>query len=114
MNSIITLNQENIVIGIKQVKPDYTLSDNEILFDIFDSSIVGKTYDPLTKTFSYTQDQINQQAKEWRDSELSNTDSLMLLSDYPYKEQLTAYRQALRDWPSTPEFPNTRPTLGKL
>jgi hypothetical protein len=49
---------------------------------------------------------------EWRDSELTRTDSLILLSDYPYKEQLTAYRQALRDWPSTTDFPDTRPTLG--
>lgn len=48
---------------------------------------------------------------EWRNSELFRTDSLMLLPDYPYKDQLTVYRQALRDWPSTPEFPYTRPTL---
>jgi hypothetical protein len=49
---------------------------------------------------------------EWRDSELTKTDSLILLPDYPYKEQLTAYRQALRDWPATEDFPDTRPTLG--
>jgi hypothetical protein len=48
---------------------------------------------------------------EWRDSELTRTDSLILLPDYPYKEQLTAYRQALRDWPSAPGFPDTRPDL---
>jgi hypothetical protein len=49
---------------------------------------------------------------EWRNSELYRTDSLILLSDYPYKEQLTVYRQALRDWPATPDFPDTRPELG--
>jgi hypothetical protein len=49
---------------------------------------------------------------DWRDSELARTDSLMFLPDYPYKEQLTVYRQALRDWPSTSDFPDTRPTLG--
>ena len=48
---------------------------------------------------------------EWRDSELTITDSLILLPDYPYKEQLTAYRQALRDWPSAHGFPDTRPDL---
>lgn len=49
---------------------------------------------------------------DWRDSELTRTDSLMLLPDYPYKEQLTVYRQSLRDWPSTEDFPETRPNLG--
>ena len=53
-----------------------------------------------------------EEEREWRDSELTRTDSLMLLSDYPYKEQLTVYRQALRDWPATTDFPDTRPTLG--
>ena len=47
---------------------------------------------------------------KWRDSELLRTDSLMLLSDYPYKDELTIYRQALRDWPSTEDFPETRPS----
>lgn len=46
---------------------------------------------------------------EWRNSELYRTDLLMLPPDYPYKEQLTTYRQALRDWPDTPSFPDTRP-----
>ena len=53
-----------------------------------------------------------EEEREWRNSELFRTDSLMLLSDYPYKEQLTAYRQALRDWTATEDFPDTRPTLG--
>lgn len=53
-----------------------------------------------------------EEEREWRDSELSRTDSLMLLPDYPYKKQLTVYRQALRGWPATEDFPDTRPTLG--
>jgi hypothetical protein len=51
------------------------------------------------------------EAKEWRDSELERTDLLMVVPDYPYKTQLEAYRQALRDWPSSENFPETRPTL---
>lgn len=47
--------------------------------------------------------------REWRDSELDKTDSLALLPDYPNTAILLEYRQALRDWPSTVEFPNTRP-----
>lgn len=49
--------------------------------------------------------------REWRNQELNDTDKFMMVSDYPYKDQLAAYRQALRDWPSTEDFPDTRPTL---
>ena len=52
------------------------------------------------------------EAKEWRNSELSRTDLLMLVSDYPYKESLVVYRAALRDWPSTEDFPVVRPVQG--
>lgn len=47
----------------------------------------------------------------WRDSELRRTDSLVLLPDYPNSDALLAYRQALRDWPNTSDFPDTRPTM---
>ena len=51
-------------------------------------------------------------AREWRDIELERTDTLTLLDDYPQKDGLAAYRQELRDWPSTGDFPDTKPTLG--
>ena len=50
-------------------------------------------------------------AREWRDSELYKTDSLSLLTDHPKKTEIAAYRVKLRDWPSTSDFPDTRPTL---
>jgi hypothetical protein len=51
--------------------------------------------------------------RRWRDSELVRTDLLLLLPDHPDKDNLTTYRQELRDWPSTSEFPSgTKPTLG--
>ena len=51
-------------------------------------------------------------ARAWRDSELVRTDTLFLLSDHPQKTQIAAYRTALRDWPSTSDFPDTPPTMG--
>ena len=50
-------------------------------------------------------------AREWRDNELLKTDSLSLLTDHPKKTEITAYRVKLRDWPSTSDFPNTRPVM---
>jgi len=49
--------------------------------------------------------------REWRDSELTRTDVLSLLTDHPQKTEIAAYRVKLRDWPSTDDFPLTRPTI---
>lgn len=50
----------------------------------------------------------------WRDRELIRTDTLSLVSDFPKKTELTAYRKALRDWPASADFPDEtkRPVMG--
>ena len=50
-------------------------------------------------------------AREWRDSELQSTDYIVPLTDHPNHEATITYRQELRDWPSTENFPNTKPTI---
>ena len=52
-----------------------------------------------------------EEPRDWRDSELFRTDGLIVLPDYPDTSALTTYRQKLRDWPSTGDFPDTKPTL---
>ena len=51
------------------------------------------------------------EARDWRNAELNRTDTLSLLTDFPKKTELAAYRTKLRDWPSTSDFPDTKPTL---
>ena len=51
-------------------------------------------------------------ARLWRDGELEATDFIVPLSDHPQRAAYMTYRTALRDWPSTDAFPNTRPALG--
>jgi len=48
----------------------------------------------------------------WRDAELSSTDTASQTPDWPNRANILTYRTALRDWPSTGDFPDTRPTLG--
>ena len=48
----------------------------------------------------------------WRNAELARTDIAATVSDYPNAAAIITYRAALRDWPSTEDFPDTRPTLG--
>lgn len=47
----------------------------------------------------------------WRNEELQRTDIAATVSDYPNAEAILVYRQALRDWPATDAFPDTRPEL---
>lgn len=110
--NVITLDEHGVCVSVKSVKEGYVLQANEMLADDFDSSIMGKTYDAETGTFAFTQAQIEDQERAWRNAELSRTDTLMLLPDYPGKEALMTYRQALRNWPNTSDFPNTKPELG--
>ena len=57
------------------------------------------------------------QERAWRDSELKATD-YMVMPDYPWvleleKDKVLLYRQQLRDWPQSEDFPNKekRPKL---
>ena len=49
----------------------------------------------------------------WRDRELKATDYIVPLSDHPQRAAYMTFRTALRDWPSTEDFPDTRPELGE-
>ena len=52
-----------------------------------------------------------EEARMWRDMELSATDYIVPLTDHPQRAAYRAYRAALRDWPATADFPDTRPEL---
>jgi len=56
------------------------------------------------------QEEIEAEAKTWRDSELSFTDFIVPLTDYPNHASWITYRQELRDWTATEDFPNIKPT----
>jgi hypothetical protein len=51
--------------------------------------------------------------RTWRDEELARTDIAATVSDYPNAKAYIVYRQSLRSWPSTSDFPNIRPELGE-
>jgi len=52
-----------------------------------------------------------EEARMWRDMELSSTDQAAQTPDWPNRDNILLYRTALRDWPSTSDFPATKPTL---
>ena len=53
-----------------------------------------------------------EKARMWRDMTLVGCDYIVPLTDHPQHAAYMTYRAALRDWPSTADFPDTKPTLG--
>ena len=54
-----------------------------------------------------------EEARQWRNSELSSTDTASQTPDWPNRDNILLYRTALRNWPSTSDFPATRPVIGE-
>jgi hypothetical protein len=54
-----------------------------------------------------------EEGRMWRNSELASTDEAAKIPDWPNRANILVYRQDLRDWPSTQDFPDTKPTLGE-
>lgn len=50
-------------------------------------------------------------AKTWRNKKLAETDWIVQTTDHPQIESYKIYRQKLRDWPTTQDFPLTIPQL---
>jgi hypothetical protein len=80
--------------------------------DSFDESIVGKKWNGSIWEEIAAPPETAESARQWRDGELARTDILVLVPDHPNAANLLAYRTALRDWPSTSDFPATKPVLG--
>ena len=50
------------------------------------------------------------EARDWRNSELKKTDFIIQIADYPNYSDWLTYRENLRNWPETDNFPETKPT----
>lgn len=51
------------------------------------------------------------EARKWRNTELDKYDARSLVTDDPDISYIIEYRRKLRDWPSTSDFPNIKPTI---
>lgn len=88
-----------------------TLSDTTVDVTSIECAI-GWSYDGTSFAAPVkTTEEFEADAREWRDSELSSTDRIAQTPDYPNRDAILVYRQELRDWPTTGDFPNTKPTI---
>ncbi len=53
-----------------------------------------------------------EEARMWRDMELAYSDYIVPLTDHPQRAAYMTYRENLRAWPATDDFPDTRPEVG--
>ena len=56
---------------------------------------------------------LEESAREWRDQELQKSDEIVKIEDHPLRQNYMFYRDQLRDWPSTSNFPEVRPVFNK-
>lgn len=92
----------------------YAIKNSEgviVNYIVAEESFVSKHYEFFEKCPVEFQELVISQ-REWRDEELKATDWVVPISDHPQHTEYLAYRQALRDWPATEDFPETRPELG--
>jgi hypothetical protein len=86
-----------------------TLSDTTIDVTSIECAI-GWSYDGTNFVAPVkTTEELEAEARLWRDNELKATDFIVPTTDYPNHAAWLTYRQELRDWPSTDAFPDTKP-----
>ena len=106
MRKWVRLNEDNIVVASYRVDTDQKI-DKEVFTDLSLQEMIGRIY-----VDSYTlKENTVKVAYDWRDEELRNTDWVVAATDHPQHAAYLTYRQALRDWPSTEDFPDVKPTL---
>ena len=90
----------------------YIVYEYDKLISVYDSIELALSSVTTTQRIDTQEDEIVISIqKDWRDAELKKTDYISTIPDYSNRSDYLDYRQALRDWPSTDNFPLIRPTL---
>ena len=79
--------------------------------EFMEANYKGKYELDVLKDFENETEQKQIEARSWRNEELNKSDQLITITDHPDRDKYLAYRTKLRDWPSTSDFPDTKPTL---
>ena len=113
MENRIAIIKEGIVDNIILATTEFGNTLPDITIDITSiECAIGWSYDGTNFTAPVkSQEELEIEARNWRNSELSSTDNVAQTPDYPNRDAILAYRQELRDWPSKDAFPNTKPTI---
>lgn len=98
----------NVILGDSNFAENYN-GTAVVLTD--DNITIGYTYNGTSfQAPIKTQEELEAEGRYWRDFELKNTDFIVPLTDFPNHAAWLTYRQELRDWTTTSDFPDTKPT----
>lgn len=103
-----SINEAGICTGVQQ-SATAVLADNLIGLSTYNMALLGQQY--ADGVFSVIEVRLEDTEREWRNNELANSDAIIKVGDHPERLKYELYRELLRDWPQTVDFPNTRPTL---
>jgi len=112
--------KDNVVTSVIKATDEFAASLSDTTVKIEDDASIGKghTYNTEDGTFTAPEAETDptlslEEFQEfqigWRNRELTFTDSIVPVTDLPDHASWMTYRQNLRDWPSTDDFPNDRP-----
>ena len=105
------LNSDNICTGVCGYgQPLDNVPSNYLSITSLDSTVIGQTWNGSVWVPPVVD--VAVEARAWRDLELAVTDIVSGVADHPQHDAYIAYRVALRAWPSTGDFPATKPVLG--
>ena len=91
---------------------NYIIKTNESILGIYTSMDAALSQTELLgEILVVTDDELESLQREWRNQELKKSDWVIPITDHPQHGDYIAYRQVLRDWPTTSDFPDTKPTL---
>ena len=107
----IAIIKNGIVSNIVEGNQSFADSISDTTVMITDEEIVsGYSYDGTNFSApTKTAEELESEARNWRNAELSATDFIVPTTDYPNHALWLTYRQELRDWTSTDTFPDTKP-----
>lgn len=105
-NKFAILNNNNIVENIVGFEEYLNIEPNINVVDItnLDYVEIGNHFNSLEHCFYNIE-----YYRKWRNQELKNTDFIVPLTDFPNHAAWVTYRQELRDWTTTFDFPNIKP-----
>lgn len=111
MENRIAIIENNIVTNIIIADQEFVNNYNGTAIILNDTpASIGWEYNASTSTFTKNQNEIIEDARIWRNAEIKATDFIVPLTDYPNHAAWITYRQELRDWTTTEDFPYTKPT----
>jgi len=88
----------------------YVILKNNIVSEIYDNpeqmyASFGDEY------LEMTDDELISLQRDWRNNELKKTDFIVPLIDFPNHSDWMTYRQDLRDWTISDDFPIIKPIM---